>query len=511
MHSLNDREWDAFLLTDVFVIRPGKRLTKSDMKAGKRPFIGATEYGNGITNWVSNTNVSLDSEVLGVNYNGSVVETFYHPYECIFSDDVKRFRLKDCHGNRLVYLFLKTTIVQQKSKYAYGYKFNEERMNKQSILLPVDEQGKPDWAFMEEYIREREENLAEEYRQCVLPPRNQADWREFELCEIFPIIQRGKRLKTADHIKGDTPYVSSSAMNNGVDNFVANRDGVRAFCNCITIANSGSVGQAFFHPYNFVASDHVTQLKNDGLTRHMYMFLLPIVSQLSEKYNFNHEINDVRIRREKIMLPATADGEPDWAYMEQYIREQEDKLIQEYREYIGKYYHERDLAKNWKEFELSKVFAIRATSSSIDKNRLVGSGGVYPYVTRSDANNGINDWIAAQPAYAMDKGNCITVGLDTQTAFYQPAPFYTGQNIQVFTSDRLNADNAQFLVPCIKNAMSMFSWGGNGATLTRLRRSKIMLPADDNGEPDWAYMEEYGQAIQARQVFAYLDYLVQRA
>jgi hypothetical protein len=168
MLNLNDREWDAFLLTDVFVIRPGKRLTKSDMKAGKRPFIGATEYGNGITNWVSNTNVSLDSEVLGVNYNGSVVETFYHPYECIFSDDVKRFRLKDGHGNRLVYLFLKTAIVQQKSKYAYGYKFNEERMNKQSILLPVDEQGKPDWAFMEEYIREREENLVEEYRQCIL-------------------------------------------------------------------------------------------------------------------------------------------------------------------------------------------------------------------------------------------------------------------------------------------------------------------------------------------------------
>jgi hypothetical protein len=67
-----------------------------------------------------------------------------------------------------VYLFLKTTIVQQKAKYAYGYKFNEERMNKQSILLPVDEQGKPDWAFMEEYIREREENLVEEYRQCIL-------------------------------------------------------------------------------------------------------------------------------------------------------------------------------------------------------------------------------------------------------------------------------------------------------------------------------------------------------
>ena len=68
---------------------------------------------------------------------------------------------------------------------------------------------------------------------------------------------------------------------------------------------------------------------------------------------------------------------------------------------------------------------IRATASGIDKIKLTGGAGVYPYVTRSDANNGINDWIAAQPAYGIDGGNCITVGLDTQTAFYQSAPFYT--------------------------------------------------------------------------------------
>jgi hypothetical protein len=136
-------------------------------------------------------------------------------------------------------------------------------------------------------------------------------------------------------------------MNNGVDNFIANKTGVREFGNCITIANSGSVGRAFYHPYDFVASDHVTQLKNDGLSRRMYTFLLPLISRLSEKYNFNHEINDIRIRREKILLPATDDGEPDWGYMDEYIREREDRLIQEYKEYIGKYFHERaEFGKN---------------------------------------------------------------------------------------------------------------------------------------------------------------------
>ena len=87
--------------------------------------------------------------------------------------------------------------------------------------------------------------------------------------------------------------------------------------------------------------------------------------------------------------------------------------------------------------------------------------------------------------------SCITVGLDTQTAFYQENSFYTGQNIQVLRNDKLNAVNAKFLVPLIKNTLSIFSWGGNGATLTRLRRSKIMLPVDENHQPDFSYMESY--------------------
>ena len=46
------------------------------------------------------------SNVLGVNYNRSVVENFYHPYKAIFSDDVKRLSLKEVEGNEFLYLFI---------------------------------------------------------------------------------------------------------------------------------------------------------------------------------------------------------------------------------------------------------------------------------------------------------------------------------------------------------------------------------------------------------------------
>ena len=122
------------------------------MTKGTIPFIGATDGSNGITEFIGNKNASLDKNVLGVNYNGSVVENFYHPYKAVFSDDVKRLTFSKTDGNRHKYLFSKSVILMQKVKYEYGYKFNGERMKRQKIMLPTDKNGNPDFAFMEQFM-----------------------------------------------------------------------------------------------------------------------------------------------------------------------------------------------------------------------------------------------------------------------------------------------------------------------------------------------------------------------
>lgn len=159
------------------------------------------------------------------------------------------------------------------------------------------------------------------------------DWKDFNLISLFTTIQRGRRLTKANQAKGDIPYVSSTAMNNGVDNFISNSKGVRMFSNCITIANSGSVGSSFYHPYKFVASDHVTHLKNENMNMFIYLFIASITNRLSDKYNFNREINDKRISRETILLPINDQGMPDYDFMEQYIR---NIVITKYKKYAKK-------------------------------------------------------------------------------------------------------------------------------------------------------------------------------
>ena len=204
-------------------------------------------------------------------------------------------------------------------------------MQKQSLLLPVDESGNPDYAFMEQYIKEREQQIVQNYINYIgnntqigggITPLNQKEWKEFYLHDIFADIRRGKRLKTADHIQGNIPYVSSSAVNNGVDALIGNTGKIRKFADCITLANSGSVGKTFYHKYEFIASDHVTALKSDKLNEYSYLFVATIMQRLENKYSFNREINDMRINKEKIVLPVDESGNPDYTFMEQYVRQQ---------------------------------------------------------------------------------------------------------------------------------------------------------------------------------------------
>jgi len=212
------------------------------------------------------------------------------------------------------------------------YYFNDETPNEEEFEKTVADY----FTFEFNMILQGKEYLFEDIKMEIVQEFNevkqleQKEWSEFYLKDIFTEIQRGKRLKKDDHNKGNMPYISSSALNNGTDGFVSNTEKVRIFKNCLSIANSGSVGATFYQPFSFVASDHVTKLQNDNFNKFIYLFIASVTKRLSEKYSFNREINDPRIRREKIVLPTNKKGQPDFDYMENYIKKMINKKLTNY-------------------------------------------------------------------------------------------------------------------------------------------------------------------------------------
>ncbi len=346
MKTLQECTWKEFHVEELFSVKRGNANSVSSRQynIGSTPLITASESTNGVYGFTQpQPTETTFSPTISINNNGSVGCTFVHSYPFIATSDVSVLEAKSTVS--LYALKFVSPILQQNcAKYSYGYKISNQRLKRQTILLPVTPDGTPDWQYMEDYMRAVEHKLltqalpilqerVNKQSNIQLPTLDKQNWKEFAIKEIFDTIQRGKRLKTDDHIVGNVPYVSSTAMNNGVDNFIGNMNGVRRFANCLTLANSGSVGATFYHPYTFVASDHVTKLQSTTMNGYVYLFIATIVARLGEKYGFNREINDMRISRESLLLPVTPDGTPDYAYMENYMRSLEARQLRHYLTY----------------------------------------------------------------------------------------------------------------------------------------------------------------------------------
>ena len=333
--------WSEFNITDIFpYIKRGKRLTKKDRKTGNIPYYSATNTNNGCTDFISNP-LFIEKDKIIITTFG---DAYYVEGDFTASDEITI--LGNEKINKYSALFIVQCINHNKLKFNFGYKAFSDRIKRQKILLPIDNNGEPDYTFMCNFMKKIEIEHVKKITNYLtkieisdfykIDDLNSIKWEEFYLNEIFKDIQRGKRLTKAQFIDGVKPYISSSATTNGVDSFVGNKEKVRVFENCLTLANSGSVGSTFYHPYQFVASDHVTHLKNDNFNKYIYLFIASVIKRLESKYNFNREINDTRLKNEIILLPITETGDINYEFMEKYMKNIEAKLITKYLDYLKK-------------------------------------------------------------------------------------------------------------------------------------------------------------------------------
>ena len=110
---------------------------------------------------MGNKNSSLDKDCLSVNRNGSVGYAFYHPYSALYGNDTRKLIPKV--KNRYVGLFLACCISKQRHKYGYGLKMGTGRLYRQRIMLPATSDGKPDYDFMESYMKVKELSFLQKY------------------------------------------------------------------------------------------------------------------------------------------------------------------------------------------------------------------------------------------------------------------------------------------------------------------------------------------------------------
>ena len=163
MLKLSDRKLKAFKVGKLFEIEKCKCSNASELKHGNIPYVGATNKNNGTMAFCGNLEKTTKGNciVFVCDGQGSVGYSFYKHENFVGSTTLKVGRNQ--YINKYNALFITTALDKNRIIYSFGYKRNEERLKNETVFLPVDKDGNPDYDFMEQFIKEREEKKRNEY------------------------------------------------------------------------------------------------------------------------------------------------------------------------------------------------------------------------------------------------------------------------------------------------------------------------------------------------------------
>lgn len=148
----------------------------------------------------------------------------------------------------------------------------------------------------------------------------------------------------------------------------------------------------------------------------------------------------------------------------------------------------------WREFLFPDIFNMikgRGPSATEAKD----NPGSIPYIGASAFNNGVTHYTNFE---SIHNGNSITIATDGSVgaSFYQPKPFLATTNIVEITikDKEMTPVLAMFLITVIEKIGQSFDYGRKWG-ITRMKESKISLPIDESGSPDWQLMENYIKSL----------------
>lgn len=353
---MNTSKWKPFLLSDLFEIRKGKRLTKENQTEGDTVFIGATATNNGITSYVGQEPIH-QGNTISITYNGSVGEAFYQPKPFWASDDVNVLYPLGFKLNEKLALFFCTVLRHEKQMWSYARKWNKEKMKNTAILLPVDESNKPDFEAIERFMDTLnndvsnipdyfltdgyekacwyldnidQEKFEQEYSNCAMDkPIKLSDrvWKLFKIKDIIDSVHNGKSYNATDltvAVDGADfiSYVTRTDNHNGISMYVQQNDyeGLEKG-NAITIGDTTAT--IFFQSRDFITGPHIIVLRAKWLNVYTASFIIALLN--NEKYRypvFGRAYTKNLIEQTELSLPVKVgnEAEPDYQFMEDYIK-----------------------------------------------------------------------------------------------------------------------------------------------------------------------------------------------
>lgn len=343
-------------------------------------------------------------------------------------------------------------------------------------------------------------------------------WKRFHLYDshMFYIDMGNKFDKSKmDTTQNDINFVGRTGVNNGISATCGIYKNVKPYPpGLLTVALGGSIGSCFIQQKPFYTSQNVIVLiPKDNITNNAKQFIASIIQKESSLHYqaFVKELN-AHIKTDfSIPLPVNNKNEPNWEYMESYMK----NIMQESKQSIEKLSKIKVIKSpidisEWKEFKVGDLFDIHPTKHYNDKNGkalpnrdLFNENGKNPVIVNSAYNNGVGGY-TNKPC--NEKGGIITFS-DTTTSdaiFYQENDFVGYSHVQgmypIKYQNKWTKYSMKFFEVIFHTKADSLGYNFiNKFTRDLASRIIVKLPTKMNkyyeDEPDWEYMENYMKKI----------------
>lgn len=321
-------------------------------------------------------------------------------------------------------------------------------------------------------------------------------WKPFVFGKLIDEIYKAKahakvELTISNEIRnGYVPFVSRTENDNGVDCYAVVSD-----LQCTEQGNAIVIGDTTstisYQPKVFGTGDHMIVIRASWLNEYTGLFIVALLQKERFRYSYGRAFLMDLIKSTTILLPVKQDNTPDWLWVENYIKSLR------YKNITTKIQRQKNVIDTdlWKEFRLDYLFDFQKGTRLVKEDM---ENGEVNYLGAISVNNGVRQKIRCEEEDQY-KPNCITVNYNGSVgeAFYQYEPFWASDDVNVLYAQKwwtLNPYIAMFIITVIRANKYKFDYGRKW-TLEKMKESTILLPAKNDGAPDWEWMEHYIKSL----------------
>lgn len=346
------KNWKRFNLYDdnLFYVESGNKFDKSKMTVLNPTiaFVSRSSNNNGISCIVDevegikpykagNLTIALGGEYLG--------SCFIQENDFYTSQNVDVLIPK---WNMSEYIKKYISIIIFKESRTY-YKAFEDELNRHmttdfSILLPVDDNGVPDWNYIESYMKSIEEKATTRIENItsvkgIQTKINTEGFKKFIVKKLFDIKPtKSYKMTNATLLDGgENPVLANSAYNNGIGGYSSYATTEKG--NIITFSDTVDANTIFYQEQDFIGYSHVqgmypiNEYANEW-SKYSLLYFVSIFKARAKLKGFdygNKFRRDVALELD-VLLPVDETGKINFLYMEEYMKNIESKA----RERINK-------------------------------------------------------------------------------------------------------------------------------------------------------------------------------